>query len=79
MPRRFPYPYALQLLFVLVVVLVALILFVLLVALLAVVLVHFGSPPKVFGAILAGNLRNIRRFPGKRGLPDQKPCATMTY
>ena len=79
MPRRFSYPYALQLLFVLVVVLAALVLFVLLVALLAVILVHFGSPPTAFGVILIRNLQNIPVFPGKKGLPDQKPCATMSY
>jgi len=72
MPRRFTIPDALQLLFVLVVVLVALIVLVLMLTLLVVVLVHFLSPPKVFGVILLRNPRIIPTFPGKRGCQSKK-------
>ena len=64
MPRRFSYPYDLQLFFGLVVLLA---LFFLLFTLHAVVLLHFLSPPKVFGPILRQYLWSMLIFPGKRG------------
>ena len=64
MPRRFSYPYDLQLFFGLVVLLA---LFFLLFTLHAVVLLHFLSPPKVFDPILRQFLWIMLIFPGKRG------------
>ena len=64
MPRRFSYPYDLQLFFGLVVLLA---LFFLFFTLHAVVLLHFLSPPKVFDPILRQFLRIMLTFPGKRG------------
>ena len=64
MPRRFSYPYDLQLFFGLVVLLA---LFFLLFTLHAVVLLHFLSPPKVFDPILWQFLWIMLIFPGKRG------------
>ena len=64
MPRRFSYPYDLQLFFWLVVLLA---LFFLLFTLHAVVLLHFLSPPKVFDPILRQFLWIMLIFPGKRG------------
>lgn len=64
MPRRFSYPYDLQLFFGLVVLLA---LFFLLFTLHAVVLLHFLSPPKVFDPILRQFLWIMLTFPGKRG------------
>ena len=64
MPRRFSYPYDLQMFFGLVVLLA---LFFLLFTLHAVVLLHFLSPPKVFDPILRQFLWIMLIFPGKRG------------
>ena len=64
MPRRFSYPYDLQLFFGLVVLLA---LYFLLFTLHAVVLLHFLSPPKVFDPILRQFLWIMLIFPGKRG------------
>ena len=64
MPRRFSYPYDLQLFFGLVVLLA---LFFLLFTLHAVVLLHFLSPPKVFDPILRQFLRIMLIFHRKRG------------
>ena len=64
MPRRFSYPYDLQLFFGLVVLLA---LFFLLFTLHAVVLLHFLSPPKVFDPILRQFPWIMLIFPGKRG------------
>ena len=64
MPRRFSYPYDLQLFFGLVVLLA---LFFLFFTLHTVVLLHFLSPPRVFDPILRQFLWIMLIFPGKRG------------